>query len=266
MPVHRLCANCGAELQIPPSRAASCQNSYCDRACMLEHRERTDFYRGKNNPSWQGGLIALECAFCGEEFLVKHSHVEKRQCCSRKCRAALQSTNALGYDPEKRIKKACTVCGAIILVKQSHADIEGTYCSRECMAQDYQDTLTGDNNPNYKDGQSNTPEYYRAHGKKWRAAHPERVRYWNRITRAKRKEAEGTHSQKDIEYHWRQQGGECIYCSVSLEESYHVDHIIPLVRGGTNYVGNLQLLCPTCNMRKKAMLPVEFRRYLRNNG
>ena len=42
------------------------------------------------------------------------------------------------------------------------------------------------------------------------------------------------------------------YCGESLVVLYHLDHIVPVASGGTSEDSNLQLLCPTCNMRKGA--------------
>jgi 5-methylcytosine-specific restriction endonuclease McrA len=41
------------------------------------------------------------------------------------------------------------------------------------------------------------------------------------------------------------QGGLCNACKCDISTSYHVDHVIALARGGTNWPDNLQLLCPT---------------------
>jgi len=35
----------------------------------------------------------------------------------------------------------------------------------------------------------------------------------------------------------------------------HVDHIIPLARGGANELRNYEALCPECNLRKGAKMP-----------
>jgi hypothetical protein len=48
-------------------------------------------------------------------------------------------------------------------------------------------------------------------------------------------------------------GGRCQYCLMdqSLQgASFHVEHVIPLCRGGATELGNLALACPSCNLRK----------------
>jgi hypothetical protein len=48
-------------------------------------------------------------------------------------------------------------------------------------------------------------------------------------------------------------GRKCAQCG-SREEPLHIDHIIPLARGGTNDALNLEVLCKTCNLRKGSSL------------
>jgi hypothetical protein len=43
-------------------------------------------------------------------------------------------------------------------------------------------------------------------------------------------------------------GKECAYCK--SEESLHIDHIIPISKGGNSTDDNLQVLCRTCNVMK----------------
>jgi hypothetical protein len=47
---------------------------------------------------------------------------------------------------------------------------------------------------------------------------------------------------------WRRDEGRCVECDSKERLCY--DHIIPLSRGGSNTVRNLQLLCERCNLSK----------------
>ncbi len=47
---------------------------------------------------------------------------------------------------------------------------------------------------------------------------------------------------------WERDGGRCVQCGG--QESLELDHVIPWADGGADTVGNLQLLCRTCNRGK----------------
>ena len=48
------------------------------------------------------------------------------------------------------------------------------------------------------------------------------------------------------------QNHNCPYCSNNMKDDIHIDHIIPLSKGGSNEVYNLILCCSSCNLRKNA--------------
>lgn len=70
----------------------------------------------------------------------------------------------------------------------------------------------------------------------------------------------GSYSAADVANLMQAQNGLCNVCYCGLGD-YHVDHVIPISRGGINEAGNLQLLCPTCNRSKGNKLPHEFEVY-----
>jgi 5-methylcytosine-specific restriction endonuclease McrA len=47
-------------------------------------------------------------------------------------------------------------------------------------------------------------------------------------------------------------------CLVDCRETYHVDHLIPLARGGHNNPSNIVITCPFCNQSKKDKTPYEW--------
>jgi 5-methylcytosine-specific restriction enzyme A len=54
---------------------------------------------------------------------------------------------------------------------------------------------------------------------------------------------------------------QCQSCGKTyLETELNIDHIIPLAKGGSNDISNLQSLCRTCNLVKKDRFDDRFRR------
>lgn len=49
----------------------------------------------------------------------------------------------------------------------------------------------------------------------------------------------------------------CAYCG-EVTDDIHIDHVMPLSRGGSSEMGNLVVACPTCNVSKKDKTPEEW--------
>jgi len=63
---------------------------------------------------------------------------------------------------------------------------------------------------------------------------------------------------EDIAKMMENQKHRCVYCNKGIKHKYHIDHINPISKGGTNYIENIQLLCPTCNLKKSDKDPLKF--------
>jgi len=79
-----------------------------------------------------------------------------------------------------------------------------------------------------------------------------------RRRRARMRGAEGTHTAADIQAQYTRQKGRCFWCGEKVGDTYHVDHVVPLSRGGSNGPENLVIACPACNLRKHDKLPHEW--------
>lgn len=53
--------------------------------------------------------------------------------------------------------------------------------------------------------------------------------------------------------------GTCWYCGIMLRDGWHVEHMLPIRRGGTSHIDNLVPACRYCNTRKGNRDVDEFR-------
>jgi 5-methylcytosine-specific restriction endonuclease McrA len=121
-----------------------------------------------------------------------------------------------------------------------------------------------------------TAEQHRANDLRWRWANIEAVRERDRARyiradrdmlrkhrrdrKARLRNAEGSHTLAEIKDLLEKQKFHCAACRVDISrsDSRHLDHIMPVAKGGSNSIENLQWLCPACNRRKGARDPAEW--------
>jgi 5-methylcytosine-specific restriction endonuclease McrA len=101
-------------------------------------------------------------------------------------------------------------------------------------------------------------EHMRATMSAYQKANRELCRAISRNYVARKRGATGSHTPADIESFYAEQDGRCAYCMEPLTARAHVDHIIPLIQGGSNDPSNLCLACPTCNQGKGGRTGPEF--------
>jgi 5-methylcytosine-specific restriction endonuclease McrA len=79
---------------------------------------------------------------------------------------------------------------------------------------------------------------------------PEIGRAAGQNRRTNKLKADGSHSSQDVRDLYEASAGKCAYCGEDVGDNYHVDHIHPLSRGGSNGPENLAIACPGCNLSK----------------
>lgn len=94
--------------------------------------------------------------------------------------------------------------------------------------------------------------------KKWRQNNKSKIKLYAAKKNSIRRSADGKFCIGDILKLYNYQKMKCAGCLSCIKDKYHVDHIIPLARGGTNWPENIQLLCPSCNMQKHAKDPIDW--------
>lgn len=101
-------------------------------------------------------------------------------------------------------------------------------------------------------------EYRRA----WINQNRDRVRATGAAVYAKRRTLEtgagGSYTAQDVQRLLESQGRKCFYCDVELSK-WHVDHFIPIAKGGSSDPSNLRISCAFCNQSKGSKLPWEWK-------
>lgn len=181
-------------------------------------------------------------------------------------------------------QKACRICSQIFPVTReyfwtSKQNKDGFYttcipCSKVLASQYYHKNKAACNKRSV-DWQKENPEKVKAikqktrkknpdyegqriRSKRWRDRHPDRTRFYTAQRRTRVRNADGSHTPADIALQLKSQRGKCWWCGCKLNSGYHLDHIIPLDRGGSNWPNNIVIACSRCNQSRQNKLPHEW--------
>lgn len=226
------------------------------------------------------GREAKQCAQCEAWFHLPRCHAKRHRCCSEKCSADMRAA------AKRQRERRCAICGDTFSPRPRQVRLgQGIVCSTQCLGkllQTYKTTemekkrlagmrakiaagawtfLRGQENPLWEGGPIASRKRRTESGKSaatlraYRKKHPHKVREWS----AKRGDRRtGRLPYGTIPTLYKKQKGKCAHCAAALNAKYHADHIMPLARGGKHEALNIQLLCPTCNLRKGAKDPIRF--------
>lgn len=104
------------------------------------------------------------------------------------------------------------------------------------------------------------PAEYRAAQRRYAEKHPARTKEVSRLASQKRRAIRRGLSEhctvEELGALKARQKGRCAYCQERRRLT--VDHVIPLARGGSDLIRNIQFVCQPCNSKKNAKDPIEF--------
>lgn len=102
------------------------------------------------------------------------------------------------------------------------------------------------------------PDKVREKSKRWRQADPERCKALSKIhcNMRRARKVGATVERVDPQAVFARDGGMCGICTqpVDVNERWHIDHVVPLSKGGAHSYANVQLAHAMCNIKKGARL------------
>lgn len=138
----------------------------------------------------------------------------------------------------------CDYCNLISKDWKSHFDKKKRhYCNMSCYSLARKHKWTKSDQPTWRGGVSNTEAH-----KRWKKKNPERMAHLKAMRYARERSAEGSYTLEQWNDLCGEHNNRCTYCG--CDDKLTKDHIIPLSKGGSNYITNIQPLCKSCNSKK----------------
>lgn len=163
--------------------------------------------------------------------------------------------------------KECTKCHRILPLDNFHHDKskkDGLYSlCKECSAKKDQKIYRQDPKKKYEKVKAymkkiGCHDYYIRYYSSPKSKENKRIRTMKRHFLEKKAREQVKITQDVIQALKRNSDGKCEYCGVDCSENYHIDHKIPLCKGGSNEIDNLAFCCPQCNWSKGKKTAEEF--------
>lgn len=96
---------------------------------------------------------------------------------------------------------------------------------------------------------SNNLEKKRANALEWQRANPDKLRQYSSNRRTRKTQAGGSYTAAEFKQLCEQYGSRCLGCGRD-DVKLTADHVVPVTKGGSSDISNIQPLCFSCNSRK----------------
>lgn len=142
----------------------------------------------------------------------------------------------------------CNYCGKEYHTKKSHYErSKNHFCCRNCYFNYVKEKMTFEEHNAYK-GVRKQNESKQVYHRNYCKRHPDIISHLKANRYAREKGAVGSHTLQEWEELKNKHNNKCAICG--KEAKLTKDHIIPLSKGGSNYISNIQPLCRNCNSKK----------------
>ena len=106
--------------------------------------------------------------------------------------------------------------------------------------------------------ESSRNSYDPAYNKEWRKKNPDKVQASRHRRRAKLKGSGGSFTEQEWKDLCEKYDNTCLRCGKKTKMT--VDHVVPISKSGTNFIGNIQPLCLSCNSVKGNRNSTDYRK------
>ncbi len=209
-------------------------------------------------------IIGKKCSRCKENKTEAYFHRNKSRAdgLSTECKPCVLARAKARYlaDPKKSIEK-CKKWqreNAEHMRKYSAEYRSATKDRRSAVFKAWREKNALKRADDIRKWKAENVEHKRQYEREYFKQNPGPIRARNADRRAKTKGCAGGVSAAWIEHLLVLQKKQCAVCTKSIPDSYHVDHIFPLSKGGVHVKSNIQLLCKRCNLTKSAKHPIDF--------
>lgn len=159
-----------------------------------------------------------------------------------------ETKKKIGLANRKQVEVKCCYCNKCFTIKPSKLKKNiRVFCCRDCYFNFVKEKLPFEEQNAYK-GVRKTNESKQVYHRNYCKKHPDIISHLKANRYAREKGAVGSHTLQEWERLKTKYDNKCAICGKYTKLTK--DHIIPLSKGGNNYISNIQPLCRNCNSKK----------------
>jgi len=221
------CDYCGTSSSRQTSEYIKYKKHFCSKKC------RNIYYKDNSISN----IITFTCEYCGKDRTRRSSYRKDKnedRFCSNECH-----NNLVAEQSEVTVLFLCGSCKKLSFKPRAdYGHNKKNFCSNRCMG-------VFNRHPEWTGNPQDS-------NKRWARLNPERAKIHTQMKNAQRRardeNAEGSYTHKEWESLKKKFHNRCAFCCIM--KILTIDHVIPLSKGGSNYISNIQPLCINCNSRK----------------